>query len=149
VSRILLFFCLVLTKSSQARLVETGAKKLTQLYTKLVAEGSSGSTPPPGSDITKAPFPGTLISNLTPLVAFLRTLPVPSTHPSHPAAPAIMSVLKEAQRGYADMRGNWSRKCLETQGQRVLDRADNIDPVAAGREFGLWVQSVLSVVQVG
>ncbi|EEB91487.1 hypothetical protein MPER_10143 [Moniliophthora perniciosa FA553] len=115
-----------------ARLVETGAKKLTQLYTKLVAEGSSGSAPPPG---------------ILPLVEFLKKLPLPSTHPSHPAAPAIMSVLKEAQRGYADMRGNWSRKCLETQGQRVLDRADNIDPVQAGREFGLWVQSVLTVVQ--
>ncbi|ESK87637.1 exocyst complex exo70 subunit [Moniliophthora roreri MCA 2997] len=130
-----------------ARLVETGAKKLTQLYTKLVAEGSSGSAPPPGSDITKAPFPSSLISNILPLVEFLKTLPLPSTHPSHPAAPAIMSVLKEAQRGYADMRGNWSRKCLEAQGQRVLDRADNIDPVQAGREFGLWVQSILTVVQ--
>ncbi|KAF9261301.1 hypothetical protein L218DRAFT_961600 [Marasmius fiardii PR-910] len=130
-----------------ARLVETGAKKLTQLYTKLVAEGSSGTTPPPGSEITQAPFPPSLISDINPIVTFLRTLPVPSTHPSHPAASAIQSVLKEAQRGYADMRGNWVKKCLEASGKRVLDRADNIDPVQAGREFGSWVQSILSVAQ--
>ncbi|KAG7097952.1 hypothetical protein E1B28_005263 [Marasmius oreades] len=130
-----------------ARLVETGAKKLTQLYTKLVAEGSSGTAPPPGSDITQAPFPSSLISDLTPIVAFLRTLPVPTTHPSHPAASAILSVLKEAQRGYADMRGNWVKKCLEASGKRVSDRADNIDPVQAGREFGAWVQSILDVAQ--
>ncbi|KAL0565578.1 exocyst complex component exo70 [Marasmius crinis-equi] len=130
-----------------ARLVETGAKKLTQLYTKLVAEGSSGTTPPPGSDISQAPFPGDLVSMLASLVTFLRTLPVPSTHPSHPAAPGILSVLKEAQRGYADMRGNWIKKCLEGQGKRVVDRADNIDPVQAGRDFGGWIRAMLSVAQ--
>ncbi|KAL0062598.1 exocyst complex component exo70 [Marasmius tenuissimus] len=130
-----------------ARLVETGAKKLTQLYTKLVAEGSSGTAPPPGSDIVQAPFPDSLIATLTSLVNFLRTLPVPSTHPSHPAAPPILSILKEAQRGYADMRGNWIKKCLETQGKRLLDRADTIDPGQTGRDFGSWVRSVLSVAQ--
>ena len=131
----------------QARLVETGAKKLTQLYTKLVAEGSSGTAPAPGSDVVQAPSPDSLIASLSSLVVFLRTLPVPSTHPSHPTAPAILSVLKEAQRGYADMRGNWAKKCLEAQGKRVLDRADNIDPGQAGRDFGSWVRSLLSVAQ--
>ncbi|KAF7321126.1 hypothetical protein HMN09_00200600 [Mycena chlorophos] len=128
-----------------ARLVETGAKKLTQLFTKLVAEASTGSTPPPNTDITSAPFPSNLLSTLRPLVAFIRTLPLPASHPSHPAAPAIMSTLKEAQKGYADMRGNWARKCLETQGKRVIDRADNVDAVTAGKDFGRWVESLLSV----
>ncbi|KAJ8517884.1 hypothetical protein ONZ45_g4972 [Pleurotus djamor] len=128
-----------------ARLVETGAKKLTQMYTKLVAEGSSGSTPPPGSDLSSAPFPDSLFTTLRPLVAFLRTLPLPATHPSHPASQSILSTLKDAQRGYADMRGNWSRKCLETQAKRVLDRADSLDPIQAGQEFGVWVDSLLLI----
>jgi len=132
----------------QARLVETGAKKLTQLYTKLVAEGSSGSTPAPGDKLTMSPFPSSLLSSIRSLVTFLRTLPLPSTHPSHPAAPAIMSTLKEAQRGYADMRGTWSRKCLETQGKRVLDRSDTVDTISAGKEFGMWVETLLNVSEV-
>ncbi|KDQ22999.1 hypothetical protein PLEOSDRAFT_62377 [Pleurotus ostreatus PC15] len=128
-----------------ARLVETGAKKLTQMYTKLVAEGSSGSTPPPGADLRSAPFPSSLLTALDPVVSFLRSLPLPATHPSHPAAPSIMSTLKDAQRGYADMRGTWSRKCLETQGKRVLDRADTIDSILAGKEFGDWVESLITI----
>jgi hypothetical protein len=35
-------------------------------------------------------FPGSLIPMLTPVVSFLRTLPLPSTHPSHSAAPVIL-----------------------------------------------------------
>lgn len=88
------------------------------------------------------------MNTLRPLVAFLRTLPLPTTHPTHPAAPAILSTLKDAQRGYADMRGNWTRKCLETQGKRVVDRADTIDTIAAGKDFGTWVESLLSVAEV-
>ncbi|KAF9460272.1 exocyst complex component, exo70 subunit [Collybia nuda] len=128
-----------------ARLVETGAKKLTQLYTKLVAEVSSGSTPAPGAEWAMSPFPPALLSTLRQLVSFLRTLPLPTTHPSHPAAPAILSTLKDAQRGYADMRGVWAQKCLESQGKRVIGRADTIDPIAAGKEFGKWVETVLTV----
>ncbi|KAJ3748105.1 Cullin repeat-like-containing domain protein, partial [Lentinula detonsa] len=130
-----------------ARLIETGAKKLAQLYTKLVAEGSSGTTPAPGVEIVRAPFPSQLRSTLQPIVAFLRTLPVPSTHPSHPAAAAILTTLKEAQRGYADMRGTWGKKCLEAHGKRVVDRADTMEPIATGKELGTWVQSVLSVAR--
>lgn len=81
------------------------------------------------------------------MVTFLRTLPVPSTHPSHPAASAILATLKDAQRGYADMRGTWSKKCLETQGKRVVDRADSVDPVSTGKELGAWVSSLLSVAR--
>ncbi|KAG6889605.1 hypothetical protein C0995_016131 [Termitomyces sp. Mi166 len=128
-----------------ARLVETGAKKLTQLYTKLVAEVSSGSTPAPGAEWSMAPFPSNVLATLRQLVAFLRTLPLPSTHPSHPAAQAILTTLTEAQQGYADMRGVWAQKCLESQGKRCIDRADTIEPVPAGKEFGKWVEVVLIV----
>lgn len=128
--------------------METGAKKLTQLYTKLVAEGSSGSSPAPGTELATIPLPDAQHTALLPIVAFLRTLPLPATHPSHPASPAILSTLKDAQKGFADMRGNWCRKCLETQGKRALDRADSIDPVAAGREFGKWVEALVTAAEV-
>ncbi|KAF5351049.1 hypothetical protein D9756_008179 [Leucocoprinus leucothites] len=128
-----------------ARLVETGAKKLTQLYTTIVAEGSSGVTPKtPGTALVSTNFPSSLLSNLSPLLSYLRSLPVPSTHPSHPAAPVILSTLTEAQRGYADMRGNWSVKCLEGQGKRLVTRADTIDPITTGTEFGQWVETLLA-----
>ncbi|KAF5356496.1 hypothetical protein D9757_012573 [Collybiopsis confluens] len=131
-----------------ARLVETGARKLAQSYTKLVAEASSGSSPAaPGVEITKASFSPQIVSSLLPLVSFLRTLPVPSTHPSHPAAAAILTTLKDAQKGYADMRGTWAKKCLETHGKRVVDRADTVEPVVTGRELGSWVQSLISVAR--
>jgi exocyst complex protein 7 len=139
---------MALNPAFQARLLETGAKKLVQMYTKLVAEASSGPTPAPGTDLTVAPFSATLRSSIQPLVAFLRTLPLPASHPSHPAALAIFSTLKEAQRGYADMRGSWSKKCLEAQGSRVIDRADSLDPVVSGREVGKWTESLLSVADV-
>ncbi|KAJ7493648.1 Cullin repeat-like-containing domain protein [Mycena latifolia] len=128
-----------------ARLVETGAKKLTQLYTKLVAEASTGSTPAPNTEVSAAPFAPAILGTLRPLVAFMRTLPLPASHPSHPAAPAILSTLKDAQKGYADMRGTWSRKCLEAQGKRVVDRADTVDSIVAGKEFARWVESLMSV----
>ena len=134
--------------SLQARLIETGAKKLTQLYTKLVAENSSGSTPAPGSDYAMPAFPAQVLTTLRQLVSFLRTLPMPATHPSHPAAQEILATLKDAQKGYADMRGAWAKKCLEMQGKRVVDRADTIDGVTAGQEFGRWVELVLSVAEV-
>ena len=131
----------------QARLIDTGAKKLAQMFTKLVAEGSSGA-PPGGPVFEFTPFSPRLIDTLNPLVKFLRTLPLPSPHPSNPAAKSILSSLKEAQRGYAEMRGNWCKKCLEVYGRRVVDRAETIDGVAAGRELGTWVKNLLNVVDV-
>ncbi|KAF7297371.1 hypothetical protein MIND_00970600 [Mycena indigotica] len=128
-----------------ARLVETGAKKVTLLFTKLVAEASTGPTPSPNADITSASFSSNVFGTLKPVVAFIRTLPLPASHPSHPAAPAIMSTLKDTQKGYAEMRGVWAKKCLEAQGKRVVDRADTIDATTAGKEFGRWVESLLSV----
>ncbi|KAF8625717.1 hypothetical protein AX15_005229 [Amanita polypyramis BW_CC] len=150
-----MWICLYLRSAiSQARLVETGAKKLTQLYTKLVAEGSSGSppTPVPGIEYTILPFPADLLASLRPLVAFLRTLPLPATHPTHPAAPGIRTALNEAQRGYADMRGTWSKKCLEGQAKKVVDEAgegmyEAREGVEAGKEFGKWVDLMLTLAE--
>ena len=53
-----------------------------------------------------------------------------------------------AQRGYADMRGNWAKKCLELHGRRVVERAETIEGVEAGRELGKWVENLLNVVEV-
>lgn len=129
-----------------ARLVETGTKKLVSLYTKLVAEASSGA-PHNGPDFEFTPFSAPLLTTLVPLVTFLRTMPVPATHPSHPAAPAILASLKEAQKGYADMRGAWGRKCVEQYAKRVVDRAETLDGVIAGSELGVWVGNLLSVAE--
>lgn len=133
--------------SFQARLVETGAKKLAQLFTKLVASGSTGSHLA-GSDFQYSQFPRDELAILLPLVRVLRALPLPATHPSHLAAATILSSLKEAQRGYAEMRGSWARKCLEVYGRRVIDRAETTDGVASGRELGKWTSDLLSVIEV-
>jgi exocyst complex protein 7 len=113
-----------------------------------VAEGSSGATPAPGSEMMMMSFPASLIPTLTPVVSFLRTLPLPSTHPSHPAAPVILSTLKDAQKGYADMRGNWSVKCLEGQGKRLVARAEISDPLTTGKEFTEWVELIVGTSEV-
>lgn len=93
-------------------------------------------------------FPSSLLPTLSPVVKFLRTLPLPSTHPSHPAAQTILATLKEAQQGYADMRGNWSVKCLEGQGKRLVVRAETVDPLMTGREFRDWVELMLGTAEV-
>jgi exocyst complex component 7 len=128
-------------------LVETGAKKLAQLFTKIVASGSSGS-PPAGSEFQFSPFPRDALVVLQPIVQFLRGLPLPATHPSHPASAAILSALKEAQRGYAEMRGNWGKKCLEVYGRRIIDRAETVDGLLTGRELAQWTSSLLDVIEV-
>ncbi len=101
-----------------------------------------------GPEFVPSPFPTSVKQSLLPVVSFLRSLPLPATHPSHPAAPGIQATLKEAQKGYADMRGSWIRKCLENYGRRVVDRAETIDGVASGRELGTWVANLLNVAEV-
>ena len=113
-----------------------------------MAEGSSGTTPAPGAEYMMSSFPSSLLPTLSPVVAFLRTLPLPSTHPSHPASGAILTTLKEAQQGYADMRGNWSVKCLEGQGRRLVVRAETVDALITGREFREWVELMLGTAEV-
>jgi hypothetical protein len=100
------------------------------------------------SRIQLYPFDPSLRIQLIPIVSFLRTLPLPATHPSHPAALAIQSTLRDAQRGYGEMRGSWSRKCLEPHAKRLLDRSESVDGVLAGREIGAWVENMLTVAEV-
>ncbi|KXN84351.1 hypothetical protein AN958_12705 [Leucoagaricus sp. SymC.cos] len=45
------------------------------------------------------------------------------------------------------MRGNWSVKCLEGQGKRLVTRADTIDTITTGTEFGQWVETLLAVAE--
>jgi hypothetical protein len=78
----------------------------------------------------------------------LRTLPVPATHPNHPAAPAILNSLKDAQRAYAETRGKWAVKALDAGGRRVVDRADNDDGIAVGRMLGDWIGSIIGLMEV-
>ena len=105
------------------------------------------------------PFSEDIVLALHPLVTFLRSLPLPATHPSHPAANAIQTALSEAQRGYADMRSGWIRRCLESEAKRVVEgRGDGYasgkDTEAAatgireGQEFGVWVERVIDVAAV-
>lgn len=117
------------------------------MYTKLVAEGSAG-IPLGGPEFTFTHFDPSLRLQLNPIVAFLRTLPLPVTHPNHPAALAIQSTLRDAQRGHGEMRGNWSRKCLEPHAKRLLERSETVDGVIAGQEIGTWVQNMLAVAEV-
>jgi exocyst complex protein 7 len=78
----------------------------------------------------------------------LRSLPVPSTHPTHPAAPAILKYLKDAQHQYAETRGKWAVKVLEVGGRRVIDRADNDDGIAVGKTLGEWIGSFVTLLEV-
>lgn len=85
---------------------------------------------------------------MTPLVAALRSLPIPATHPSHPASPAIWDTLKEAQKGYAEMRGQWCRRCIDSQSHRVMDRIETMEAIEGGKEFGRWVDNFLNYIEV-
>ncbi len=46
------------------------------------------------------------------------------------------------------MRGTWDKKCLENYGRRVVDRAETLEGVVAGREFGVWVDNLLNIAEV-
>ncbi|KAG8795134.1 hypothetical protein FRC12_017636 [Ceratobasidium sp. 428] len=131
-----------------ARLVETGAKKLCQLFTKLVAEATAYPAIDP-TNYLNAPeeFPTideAILAKLAPVVDALRKSPTPATHPSHPGSNAILVVMQEAQAGYADMRSQWCKKSVDSGIRRVLAAADTgTDRVAIGQEFGTWVNGML------
>ncbi|KAH7105240.1 Cullin repeat-like-containing domain protein [Auriculariales sp. MPI-PUGE-AT-0066] len=130
-----------------ARLIETGGKKLAKLFTTLTTEASTGAAVT-GADLAPPPFPDHLFDTLGPLVITLRSLPLPATHPSHPAAPGIQTVLSEAQRGYAATRGKWITRCLEVPARRVIDRSETIPGPVAGGELGQWVRAMLLSLQL-
>ncbi|CAE6461198.1 unnamed protein product [Rhizoctonia solani] len=131
-----------------SRLVETGAKKLCQLYTKIVAEATSRPAVDPTNYLQSPDALPTLDENtmtkLGPVVDALRKSPTPTTHPSHPGAAAILAVIQEAQAGYADMRSQWCKKAVDGGVRRILAAADTgTDRIAIGREFGIWVEGLL------
>ena len=137
-----------------AQLIETGAKKLVQLYTKLVAEACSGTPINPTTYLPSPPnpfptIPTALMKTLVPLVAALRSLPLPSTHPSHPSSGPILTTLKEAQSGYAEMRGTWGKKCLETGHRQVtgLLETDSDSGLEVAQEIYQWVEGLLALVE--
>jgi len=75
-------------------------KQLAQLYTQIVAEGVfRGSACHRVGIYAQLKFPSSLLLTIS-VVQFLRTLPVPMTHPLHPAAPGIFNTFKEAQLSY-------------------------------------------------
>ncbi|EUC65386.1 exocyst complex protein Exo70, partial [Rhizoctonia solani AG-3 Rhs1AP] len=133
-----------------SRLVETGAKKLCQLYTKTVAEATARPAIDPTNYLQSLDnFPTideTAMDKLIPVVDALRKSPTPATHPSHPGAAAILAVIQEAQAGYADMRSQWCKKAIDGGIRRILAAADTgTDRIAVGREFGIWVEGLLAM----
>lgn len=133
--------------------METGAKKLCQLYTKIVAEATSRPPIDPTNHLhSPEEFPTIdedAMSKLLPVVDALRKSPTPATHPSHPGANAILAVIQEAQAGYADMRSQWCKKAVDGGIRRILAAADTgTDRIAVGREFGTWTEGLLALADV-
>jgi hypothetical protein len=54
-------------------------------------------------------------------------------HPSHLAASTILNTLNEAE---SDMRGSLYCEALEMHSRRAADRAEPLDSIPAGKEFG-------------
>lgn len=95
-----------------------------------------------------------MMQALLPVVYALRGLPLPVTHPSHPAANAIQNTLREAQNGYAEMRGSWGKRCLELRSRQIisqLEASTNQDgasgELALGQDVGQWVESLLALAE--
>lgn len=57
-------------------------------------------------------------------------------------------MLRDAQKGYADMRGAFARRCLEPGARRAVERAEKAGGAAGARELGQWADDFLSVVEV-
>ncbi|KDQ18787.1 hypothetical protein BOTBODRAFT_153680 [Botryobasidium botryosum FD-172 SS1] len=134
-----------------ARLVETGAKKLAHLYTKLVAEASAAPPVQPMAYLPSSPptISSALLTTLQPLVTALRSLPLPATHPSNPASSGILNALKEAQGGYAEMRSGWAKKCLDGDARRVAELVGaESNSAEGGKKVGMWVEALLNLAEV-
>ncbi|KAG8956329.1 hypothetical protein FRC04_004409 [Tulasnella sp. 424] len=136
-----------------AQLVDTGAKKLTQLYTKTVAEACAATPIDPTSYLPSPPnqvptIPSQSVKSLQPVVTALRSLPLPATHPSHPAATEIFETLQEAQNGYAEMRGAWAKRCLEPGYRAILGRVETESDgggATAAKDIAQWVEALIAL----
>ncbi|KAG8960854.1 hypothetical protein FRC00_014009 [Tulasnella sp. 408] len=138
---------------SSAQLVDTGAKKLSQFYTKTVAEACAATPIDPISYLPSPPNQLPTISSqsmktLQPIVTALRSLPLPATHPSHPAATEIFETLKEAQNGYAEMRGTWAKRCLEPGYRAILGRVETESDgggIKAAKDIAEWLEGLVAL----
>lgn len=139
----------------KARLAETGGKKIAQLFTTLVAEACSSALLEPTQYLGTPPSSLPLITpdlenSLDPVVDALRSLPLPTTHPSHPASSGNLNTLKDAQDGYAAMRGAWSKRCLEMRSKDLIKGADSeIDGIQISLDFAQWTAGLLLLAEVG
>lgn len=139
----------------KARLAETGGKKIAQLFTTLVAEACSSALLEPTQYLGSSPSSLPLInadleSSLAPVVDTLHSLPLPATHPSHPASNGNLSTLKEAQDGYAAMRGAWSKRCVEIRSRELINGADReMDGIQISLDFAQWTAGLLLLAEVG
>jgi exocyst complex component 7 len=70
-----------------------------------------------------------------------------STPPSHPAAPETHTTLKDAEVICRHAQGV-DQEVFGSSGKRVVDRAHTIDGITAGKEFGRWVELLLSVAEL-
>lgn len=138
----------------QARLAETGAKKIAQLFTTLVAEACSSVPLDPAQYLGSSPsdlplIGGDLESSLAPVVDALHSLPLPATHPSHPASNGNLNILNEAQDGYASMRGSWVKRCLEIRSKDLIMGAENeANGVQISLEYAQWTDGLFLLAEV-
>lgn len=143
-----------LITSLKARLAETGAKKIAQVFTQLVAGACASAILEPTQYLGALPSEVPLMSrdteeSLTPVVASLQSLPVPVTHPSHPASVGNLNVLNEAQDGYAAMRSGWAKRCLEPMSRDLIAAAE--DPgngIQTSIELAQWIEGFLLLAEV-
>ncbi|KAJ7653705.1 hypothetical protein DFH06DRAFT_1133838 [Mycena polygramma] len=63
---------------------------------------------------------------------------------AHPPPAGVASVASRHARDHVDAQGR-AEGCLEGLGKRVIDRADTVDSIVADKDFGRWVESLLSV----
>jgi len=79
-----------------------------------------------------------------PIVTFLRGLPLPSTHPSHPAASAILNTLKRLSAALQICEAIGVESVWRCMRGEVVERAETIDGILSGRELGVWGWEICS-----
>ncbi|KAF8318713.1 hypothetical protein DL93DRAFT_2132943 [Clavulina sp. PMI_390] len=139
--------------TQDARLAETGARKIAQLFTTMTAEACTSAPLDPmqylGSDPAELPLMDRAIEeSLYPVVDALRALPLPSTHPSHPTSKSNLAILNEAQDGYGSMRAGWIKRCLELRSRELIANADMEDrgmEISIG--FADWTQGMFILAE--
>lgn len=120
----------------------------------MVAEACSSAPLEPtqylGAQPTELPLLGSALEDsLLPVVDALRSLPLPATHPSHPASNGNLNILNEAQDGYAAMRGAWIKRCLEIRSRDLVAGADNeANGIQISLEYAQWTEGLFLLAEV-